>query len=503
MKLLISNQIRELDQKSIIEEQITSTELMMRASKVYFTELLGHIKGKFKNLIVICGSGNNGGDGVAVATLCTGYFNKVEIWLCAVGKRSPDLEEMLRLLPKSIRIVEIEANREFPSINKDQLIVDALFGSGLNRKLDGYWAALVEYINNSGGYVCAIDIPSGMFCDHLNNDGAIISAQWTLSFEMPKLSFFYPENDSYLGEWKYSSIGLSKKEWNAMKSDNEFVDQDLIKSIFKSRPTHSHKGSFGHAALITGSYGMSGASILSAKGCLRSGVGKLSVYVPEVGLNLMQGQVPEAICAGNNGYQCIEQIKLTYNYESVGIGCGLGKNVVTKDSLARFLKASKDRPLIIDADALNIISEEGWQDLIPKGSLLTPHLGEFERLFGKGQDSEETYRIQDRESQRLNLYILLKGAYSRLTTPDGKVFFNRTGNPGMATAGSGDVLTGILTGIKAQGYNMREAGILGMYVHGLAGDLAAEKQGQYGLIASDIIDYLPRALKSIENLLLK
>ena len=407
MKLLNAQQIRELDQQTILVQNIESADLMRRASKVYFTELMNHIKGHFKNMVVFSGSGNNGGDGIAIASLCAPYFETVDIVLCNIGNRSNDLKEMLEEVNEKVQIIELNKGEDIDISLGRSLVIDAIFGSGLNREVTGYWASLISYINNYSAYICSVDIPSGMFSDHLNKTNNIIEADWTLSFELPKPSFFFPENGNYLGKWQTASIGLDKTTLEAMESTEYVVDEDLIKSIFKNRERHSHKGTCGHAALITGSYGMSGAAILAAKGCLRSGVGKLSCYVPEVTLNLIQSQVPEAICAGNNGFQCIESINFTLDYDAIGLGCGIGKNLVTKSALRKFFGIYHDIPMVIDADALNIIAEEEWIDLIPKGSLLTPHIGEFDRMFGKSRNSEDRMDLLQEKAESLNLSILL------------------------------------------------------------------------------------------------
>ncbi len=353
-------------------------------------------------------------------------------------------------------------------------------------------------INNSEGFVCSIDTPSGLSSDKYVESGSIIEADWTLSFQFPKLSFFYPESQKYLGHWEYASIGLSENHHSLMKSPTIYIDKNWIVKNFKGREKQDHKGTLGHGALITGSYGMAGAAYLSAMGALRSGIGKLSCYVPEVVQDMIQTQVPEAICTGNNGFQCIESVQLAYSHEAVGLGCGIGMNAVTIKWLGKFLESCKGTPLIIDADGLNIMSQQSWIDRTPKDSIITPHPGEFKRLFGNFNNYEEAFRIQKEKAKELGIYIVLKIPNTRIATPEGEIYINSSGNPGMATAGSGDVLTGIITSLKSQGYSSLHAAVVGVYLHGLSGDLAAKAMGEYGLIARDLIEYLPKAIKTIE-----
>ncbi|NNF35027.1 MAG: NAD(P)H-hydrate dehydratase [Saprospiraceae bacterium] len=500
MKLLNATQIRDLDQMTIQSQNIESIELMEKAASVFFREMMKKVGGRFEHLLVLAGSGNNGGDAVAIARMAVSYFKKVDILIFNIGKYSHDLKIMMERLPQEVLIREINKGDELSMTTEDStLLIDGIFGSGLNRPVEGYWAKVIDLINDSKGYVCSIDIPSGMFSDSFDAASKMIRADWTLSFQLPKKSFFYPEAQQYLGEWTYASIGLSKKHHIAMNSQDLYITSNYASDILRKRDVNDHKGTLGHGALITGSYGMAGASYLSAMGALRSGIGKLSCYVPEIVQEMIQTQVPEAICTGNNGYQCIESVHLAYEHDAIGIGCGLGINKVTVDWMDTFLDQNVNTPLIVDADALNIIASNQWQNRIPKGSVITPHPGEFRKLFGDFDNYDKAFEIQDAQSQELDIIIVLKIPHTRISTPDGTHYYNESGNPGMATAGSGDVLTGIITGLSAQGYQQEQAAALGVYLHGKAGDLAASEKGQYGLIARDLIEYLPYAIKSLEK----
>lgn len=500
MKLLSATQIRELDQLTIQSKNIESSELMEKAASVFFREMMIKAGGKYDHLVVLAGSGNNGGDAVAVAKMAEPFFNKVEVDLMKIGKYSHDLRMMINKNPQGVNIQEVnEGDTYVMRADNSTLIVDGIFGSGLNRPVEGYWAEIIRIINDSPGYVCSIDIPSGMYSDTFNEEAYMIKADWTLSFQMPKKSFFFPEAQQYLGEWTFASIGLSNEHHQAMNSSDIYITSDYASDLLMKRDVNDHKGTLGHGALITGSYGMAGASYLSAMGALRSGIGKLSCYLPEIVQEMIQTQVPEAICTGNNGYQCIESVHLAYEHDAIGLGCGLGVNKVTEDWMDTFLDQYLNTPLIVDADALNIIASNQWQDRIPNGSVITPHPGEFRKLFGDFANYTEAFEMQDAKSQELDIIIVLKIPHTRISTPDGTHYYNESGNPGMATAGSGDVLTGIITGLAAQGYQQEEAAVLGVYLHGKAGDLAASEKGHYGLIARDLIEYLPYAIKSIEN----
>lgn len=502
MKLLSSTQLADLDKMSIETEEISSVELMKRASGVFFAHLIKHVKGNYNEVFIFCGSGNNGGDGLCVANLCVPFFQQVTVVDCKISPHSSiDRQQVFKELSPLINIQKISEGDDINLLLSNTLVIDAIFGSGLNRDIEGYWATLIQYINQSNCYVCSIDIPSGMFSDlRLTKGNVVISSDWTLSFEMPKLSFFISENFRYMKNWDYESIGLSKGFWNSMDANNYFIDEIFISEIFSKRKRDDHKGSCGHAALICGSPGMMGAAVLSSKGCLRSGVGKLSVFVPENGLEIIQSQVYEAICEVYTNSQWNNPVKSFEKYQAIGIGCGIGVSQATKDSLLDLIK-NINQPLVLDADALNIIAEENWLDLIPNGSILTPHIGEINRLIGQSKDSLEMNNKLLKLSKTNNIYIIKKGPNTALFCPSGDTYYNKTGNPGMATAGSGDVLTGIITSIGAQGYSLKNAAIMGIYFHGLAGDYAAKEKGISPIIASDIIDYLPYAIKEIEDLL--
>jgi len=343
----------------------------------------------------------------------------------------------------------------------------------------------------------SIDIPSGLFADKHTGKNTSIEAEYTCCFELPKLAFMFPENYSRVGEWNSASIGLHPQRMAELDSGFYYIDELLTKNILIKRKKYDHKGTYGHALLIMGSRGMTGAALLASRACLRSGAGLVTLHAPECLENLLPVSLPEAMYSRDSHSNYLTKIPLLDKYASIGMGCGLGTHEITQKAVKQLLVRA-DSPLVLDADALNIIARhKSWLEHIPKGSILTPHPKEFERLFNVQINDFERNMQQMVMSEKYGIFIILKGAHTCITTPEGQAYFNSTGNPGMATAGSGDVLAGILTGLLARGYSPFEASILGVYVHGLAGDFAANEMGEESLIAGDIIRYLPTAFKSL------
>ena len=327
----------------------------------------------------------------------------------------------------------------------------------------------------------------------------IVHADVTLSIQLPKLSFLFPENEEVVGEWELLDIGLKQSYIDATASPFSILGEEVIQPIIKPRKRFAHKGSFGHGLLIAGSYGMAGASILSAKACLRSGIGLLTVHTPIHNHDILQISIPEAIVQTDIHERYFAQPTDLSRYKAIAIGPGLGQEEDTALAMMEQIQGS-NLPIILDADAINILStHRNWLSRLPKRCILTPHLGELERLIGKCMDTYERLTKVKELAAYLQSYIIVKGAWTTIVTPEGEYFFNPTGNPGMATGGSGDVLTGILLALVAQGYSREEACKLGVYIHGLAGDIAAEDMTETGMISSDIINALPNAWKKIRQ----
>lgn len=499
MKILTAEQIRQLDAYTIKNEPVDSIDLMERAALTFtywFTEQFPDVA---RPIHVFCGPGNNGGDGLAIARMLHQRFYDVTVYRCRIGSNtSEDFDINLGRLPAhgGVPVQDIKKGGKLPELPRGAILIDGIFGSGLNRPVEGYWADLLEHLNAQPATRVAIDIPSGLFADS-PTAGAVFHADFTFSFEMPKFAFFFPENQQRVGQWAARSIGLHPKAMEETPTPYFFVDEAFVKPLFRRRNKYGHKGTYGHALLLLGSYGKMGAAVLASRACLRAGAGLVSVRVPRCGYDILQIAIPEVMVSADRHQYLLSLIPDLEGYAAIGVGCGLGQKKVTRKALLDLLKKA-DQPLVIDADALNILGKHPeWQRHIPKGSILTPHPKEFERLFGKTSNGFERNELQGKKAKELGIHIVLKGAHTCTAAPDGSCYFNSTGNPGMATAGSGDVLTGIITGILAQGYAPLEAALLGVYLHGLAGDLAAKEWGQEAMVAGDITERLGAAYKAV------
>jgi len=496
MKILTAEQTREADAFTIKNEPISSTDLMERAAQT----CTDWITKKYDNktvFTIFCGVGNNGGDGLVIARQLIEKAYQVDVLVVEFSaKHSANFEVNLERLQKvGLNPVFLSKDMHDVYINKDVVVIDAIFGSGLSKPITGWVADFIHEINAEETTKIAIDVPSGLFTEDNseNIDKNIIKADVTLTFQQPKLAFLMPQNFTYVGEFVVLAIGLHQEFLHQVKSKQVFITKPLVQSIFHTRQKFEHKGNFGHALIIAGSKGKMGAEILASKACLRSGAGLLTVQVPKCGVAIMQTALPEAMCIADDEDKFISTLTEIGNFASIGIGPGLGQEQQTQKVL-KLLIQNADKPLVIDADALNILSEnKTWLAFLPPNSILTPHPKEFERLVGKWATDEERLTLLQEFAYKNKLIVVLKGAHTAIACPDEMVFFNSTGNPGMATGGSGDVLTGIITGLLAQGYAPKDAAILGVYLHGLAGDIAKENLGEESMIAGDIINYLPMA----------
>ncbi|MCD4732523.1 MAG: NAD(P)H-hydrate dehydratase, partial [Bacteroidales bacterium] len=358
---------------------------------------------------------------------------------------------------------------------------------------------IVENINESKAVVISVDAPSGFFCDTTNttNDGSIIKADYTLTIQFPKYGFLFPENDEYVGHWEVVQIGLHPEYINKVDVKNHFLTVKDCKSILKPRNKFDHKGKFGHGLIIAGGYGKMGAAVLAAKAGLKAGAGLITTHIPAKGNNIIQTSVPTGMVSIDTNDKVFSELPELSTYNAIAIGPGIGQEEPTQKAL-KLLIQNTGLPIIFDADALNILGEnKTWISFIPKNSIFTPHPREFERLIGSSLDNFEQNQLQREFSIKNHVYVILKGAHTVISCPDGTCYYNSTGNPGMATGGSGDVLTGILLGLKAQGYTSMETCLLGVYLHGLAGDIASEKWGQESLTAGNITHNLGKAFKTL------
>lgn len=503
MKFFRCDQIKEIDEYTIQNEPVASYDLMERASGKLFDWFINHFD-RSATVHVFIGPGNNGGDGLALARMLIDDRYNVEIYYIRfTDKTSADWEINCDRLENGSKVYihSVTNSEQFPLISKGDIIVDAIFGSGLSRPVEGLPCEIVMQINKTDSTVISIDIPSGLFGEDnsKNSDDCIIEADYTLSFQFPKLSFMFPENARYVGDWSILPIGLSKNAIRITSSPYLFIDQNEVAPLIRKRNKFDHKGIFGHGLFIAGSFGKMGAAVLGAYAALRTGIGLLSCHIPNCGIQILQCSLPEAMVIADKSEEYVSHIGETFSYSAVGIGPGLGTKSCSLRALHNLISECK-KPMVIDADALNMLAlNKSWLSHLPKDVVLTPHPKEFERLAGKSYNSFNRLTKQIQFSKEYGCVVVLKGANTCITTPDGRIMFNSTGNPGMATGGSGDVLTGIILSLLAQGYSPEDSAILGVYIHGMAGDIAAEESCCESIIASDIINCIGKAFIKIRT----
>ncbi len=507
MKIFSVPQITEADKFTIENEPISSISLMERASEAVFERILKefNIDTEF---YIFCGSGNNGGDGLIISRLMSLVGFKATTWYIKSNiKPSADNLFQLKNLEKCKKsnIKTITKSSEIDITEHSNLvIIDAIFGSGLNRKIDGELADIITKINSINCYKIAIDISSGLFADKpFEYNDIIFKANKTYTFEFPKLSFLFAESAIYCGQWEVLPIGIHQKYIQTTSTKNYYTTITEIAPLLKKRATFSHKGSYGSALLIAGKYGMMGAAVLASKSCIKSGVGLLNTHIPKCGYSILQTSIPEVIANIDESETHFSSIdwKFLQKFDAIAIGCGIGTDNETATGLKNVIQ-NCSCPLLIDADAINILSEnKTWLSFLPKNSILTPHPKEFERIAGKASNSFEQLQLLREFCLKYSVYVVLKGAYTAICCPEGEIYFNSTGNTGMATAGSGDVLSGIILSLLAQGYSVKEAAQLSVYIHGLSADIAVENNQSFeSLTASDIIDNLGLAFKAVSFL---
>lgn len=501
MHILSSQQIRDLDRFTIKYTPIAGIDLMERAAKALFSELVA--TESHRHVTIICGMGNNGGDGLALARMMHGLQGCTVrvVTVMHTSDPSPDFSTNLqRLSAKGVEVLSLTDAAELPEVPHHSLVIDALFGTGLTRPLTGILADTVARINALPNRVVSIDMPSGLFCDDNSENrlDAVVRAQRTLTFHCPKLSFMFAEHAPFVGDFTVLDIGLMEEEAK-VRSSHIAVTDGMARGILRPRARFSHKGTYGHALLLAGRYGSMGAAILAARAALRSGAGLLTAQVPQCGVEVMQTAVPEAMCHVDSHQQMITDLPRMERFSAIGMGPGIGMEKDTANALKRLIQDTKV-PLVLDADALNILAENPtWLSFLPSGTVLTPHPKEFDRLAGTSDSGFGRWQLQQDFAKRNNCVTVLKGAFTSVCSPAGQTFFNLSGNPGMATAGSGDVLTGIILGLLAQGYMPTEAAVLGVHLHGLSGDMVAEHSGMEAMIAGDLVEGLGAAFLHLVN----
>ena len=503
MKLFTTKQIAELDKYTIGNEPIAPIDLMERAA----LQITNWLVQKFladRKLLFFAGPGNNGGDALAIARQMAELDFISEVYLFSTDK--PPTESAATNLDRlqkqgKVKISTLNSTAEFPETNPADILIDGLIGSGLTRPLNGSAAELVKKINSLPNTVIAIDIPSGLPGENSAgcNEYNTIQACHTLTFQFPKLSFLFPENEQFTGKWEVLPIRLHPEGIDKTPTDYYWIDKSMVKQLILPRSKFGHKGIYGHALLIAGSYGKMGAAILASRGCLRAGAGLLTTHIPHLGYSIIQAAVPEAMASVDQHDSIFTEFPDLSQFSAIGAGPGIDKKTNTCRALVELIKQSK-APMVLDADALNILAETPeLLEKLPENTILTPHPGEFKRLAGETGNSWERLQNQIAFSIKYKVVVVLKGANTSVSMPDGRVFFNSTGNSGMATAGSGDVLTGIILGLLAQGLSAKNAAIAGVYLHGLAGDIAAHEISENALVASDIIVNLGKAFLDLNQ----
>lgn len=501
MKILSPQQLKQVETQTVKEQDIEFINLMERAASSVLNWLKAHLDVTKTHFTIISGIGNNGGDGLALARLLAAENSHVKVYLQKNNTYSLDnLTNQKRLKEVKIPIEFYDASTKF-EFQPFTVIIDAIFGYGLNRPIDEEWHPIIHQINQSNHTVVSIDVPSGLYCDQLNSENdAVVESEVTLTFQTPKLALLLPENEKYIRQFEILDISL---DWNAIQSQNSefhYLSLDLIPYFHRGRTSFSHKYEFGDALLIGGSHGKIGAALLASRAILRSGAGLVTSYIPKCGYSIFQTSFPEAMVITDFSEDKIIAFPKVERFDTIAIGPGIGTDEKTALAFEQFLEETdlNQKKIIVDADGINLLAKNPKLILkLPENTILTPHDGELERLIGSWNDSFEKINKIKEFVQNHKLIIVSKGAFTQIYLPDGTIYFNSTGNPGMATAGSGDVLTGIISGHLAKGFSAQDAALFGVFLHGFSGDEAASQIGQESLIASDIINFLPAGFKKL------
>lgn len=501
MKILNQDQINNADQATIKNQKITSYELMERAAGLVAQWICHRLQDSPAPIKIFCGIGNNGGDGLVIARKLLEQDYDVSTFVVNYSdKRSDDFQKAEQDLIDQTgkEPIVLKSVDDLPELKQTDFVIDAIFGIGYNRPAPDWVQELFGQINSSGAYVLSIDVPSGLYLDQVPKQGeTVVEPTVLLSFQVPKLVFFFPQTGKNIKNWEIINIGLDKDYLENVESNIQLIDTPEAVKMYRPRNRFTHKGTYGHSLIIGGSYGKMGAAILSAKACLKVGSGLVSTYLPKFAMPIMQTSLPEVmVLTDRHDGKYFEEIEFDLDPDVIGIGMGLGTEKVTVEAFRSFLKKNK-KQLVVDADALNIISRNNeLLDYLPAKTVLTPHPKELQRLIGDWKDDFEKMDRVIAFAKRYNLIIVVKGAHT-MTVYDGQIYVNNTGNPGMGTGGTGDVLTGVITGLIAQKYEPLIAAVLGVYIHGKAGDLAAEEVGYEALISDDVVNYLGKAFKGI------
>lgn len=498
LPLLTAQQIREADAYTITNEPISSINLMERASKAFVGWFVNHFPDRGQQIAVYCGTGNNGGDGLAIARMLYNHkYLNLDVKIARYSeKTTPDFDiNLSRVMNMGLDVRDLKSNAAF-STEEASIIIDAVLGSGINKPLDGDYKRLANFINNLHKTVVAVDVPTGFYISgEMPENASVIRADLAITFQQPKINFLLPESAPHIKCWEAVSIGLDEEFIQSLQSPYLFLEEKDIRGMLKPRHRFSNKGTYGHALIIAGQAKTMGAALLSSAGCAYAGAGLTTACVPESGLTALNTYQPEvmAIVRQENELPNIEWDK----FDTIGVGPGLGKDEDALKLLTEALENFK-KPMVIDADALNLLAANPtlW-DSVPSGSIFTPHMKEFDRLFGDHVNWWQRLQSAIKNAQKRNINIILKNDYTIVATPDGKAYFNSTSNPAMATGGMGDVLTGIITSLVAQNYSPANACIIGVYIHGKAGDELATPNRMNVIMPGKLAQQLPLTMAKL------
>ncbi len=503
MKILSSQQIKAADTFTILYEPIPSIDLMERAARACYLRITKLVKPHGK-ILIVCGKGNNGGDGLLIGSmLLQNNYDVLVVVLHYTENFSTDALHYYQQLKDNFNTHLLDLNEG--ELLKDKMkqtsftVIDAIFGTGCNKPIEGIVAEAIETINQFSKHIISIDMPSGLYADKSSlNNNYIVHSNLTLSFQFPKLAFLLQENAAFVPEFELLNIGLHPHAIQLQQCENYFITKKLISPLLKNRKKFSHKGMYGHALLLAGSKGKSGAAVIASKACLRSGAGLLTLHSVKEAIQANLIVLPEAMSEEDANLNIITELNYPEKYDAIGIGPGIGVAKDTQLVLKKLLQYYKGS-MVIDADALNILSEnKTWLNFLPPNCILTPHPKEFERLTGKHINDFERLKALQLFSLKYNCIVILKGAHSAIAMPGGNTFFNSSGNAGLAKGGTGDALTGIILGLLSRGYNANHAALIGTFVHGYAADLALKKSSIESILIDDVIKLLPMAFKKLE-----
>lgn len=502
MKIFTNSQIRSIERTVMDKEGVTTIELVERAASAVTWEIMSRWRAS-RPMMVFAGPGNNGADALAVARMLADEGYSVEVLLFNVTEHGlseacAHFRDKLKEMP-GVSFTEVTTDFAPPVITRETIVIDGLFGLGLKEPLKGGFKSLVDYINSSNATIVSIDIPSGMFSEwnEMTLSRDVIHANLTLAIEFPRLAFFIQDNAEFLGEWKVLDIKLAGNEARGEQSPYYLLEKSDVQRILRPRNEFCSKADFGRMLLVAGCYGMMGAAQMAALGALRSGVGRLTVHSPRCGFMPMQTAVPEAMFHADQHDIVITEISTRHEYDVVALGPGIGTHDYTVRAVEAFINTAS-KPMVIDADGLNCIAQRpDLLEHVPPMSVITPHAGEFDRLFGPHMSHEARLRAAVEKSAYYNIIILLKGRYTCVVRPDGKIYFVDSGCSALATPGSGDVLTGVIGSLMAQGYTPDLAAAIGAYIHGMAGTLASEEYGTFGTLATDVATNVSKAIHDI------